>query len=928
MSRKLFRHPVGIFPTGARWYLACTAMLSLLCLAMHFAIQNQAQIDAEKVVQEWGEKAGVQVAGVHYHLLRNALILTEITISREDEHVAIPHLLLRANLRRLDGPNPQIGEVEIAGLEARLSFDGVDRLWRQDERLKRLWQAARQIKLENGVVTLLPRKESAQPLTLAGLSLRQRIQNQRRSVTAFAQLATGDIHWQWQSGGDEGSEESGRMGWRRVNAGLIAASLGLRPTDGELQGYVSWRAHGSEPLDIEGRAEFIGEGRAPGLLQWQAKEVADAWQVDATATDWPIDAWSESLPPIASRTLISGELTAPLLWQGRPGEWQLSSARGELNNLIYGAPEESDTQPWRWQRLTFESARLIPAQHQLSTGNILLTGAEIILEPQKQTVNGTEVAEQAWELTIGDIRTEELTLALQLERGRLEAQALEGNCRLAADGTLSFDLNSRTESSPDENDLSGKEPPFWQLNGHVKEGKSAPAKARFDLLARQLPVYHLRPLIPLEAASGKPLALEGNTEELRLAIEVNDGFWQATGEATASALRLAHAGDVLEADQLAVQFGPVGMGLPTQKISQLDVREWRYLTVLDPLPQQQPEREARQERVRQTPPWWTTMLREQNWRIDTAIWLGGSVSVGHADSRWAEDLDLQLNRLEVGEWANLQMRGKIGDGAFAASGAWDALSLSSRFKGEASLSNALPFFLRNWMNISGMPPPLRGRLSARLAVSETEAPGGYHAVANIGLKRGLTRLGVFPNDPMLSRIDYNTNDALMLLTDAKGNAELNFETSGDWQESPLTLGRLGHAMQSAIQQRIKAREQQEYSPATADANGESLFKVQIRLHDDNTLSLNERARLHKALRVLRGGKGRVIDLVPRWGGEALNAELIARIKNTQYLIEKYLTYRGVVKERIFPQWPTVENQVKEIGSISLVVRRLRQPSRE
>jgi len=919
---------------GARWYLACTAMLSLLCVAMHLSIQEHAQTKAERLIQEWGNATGIEVAGVHYHLLRNALILKEIGISRGEEKISISHMLLRANPRLLTGPNPQIGRVEIAGLEAAVSLDGISETWGEDERLQRIWQTSRYLSLDNGIVTLFSKDETRQPLTFAGLSLRQRSQGQRRTITATAQLATGDLHWQWQSGEQGGVGAGGKMGWRQIDAGLIAAALGLRPVAGELQGHLSWGAAqkedtGQKPYDIEGRVTFItGQGRPDGSLRWQAAKRPDNWQVDLSATDWPVDAWIDSLPRIANRSLYSGDLTGSLLWQGSSEKWKLSGTQGELRNVVYADTDASDVPPWHWQRLAYENLQLAPAERRLTAAGMRLAGAEIVLTPQSQPARqNTAAAEPGWTAVIDNMQAEGLTLALQLERGRVETPTLQGSGSLKADGQLTFDLNSSSADAPEGGESADREPPQWRLNGYATKHQGVPAEARFDLLARHVPVHRLRPLIPLEAASGKPLALEGDVAELHLAVEVTDGLWQAKGEAVVAALRLAHAGDILETDQLAVQFGPVGMGLPSQRVSQLDVRGWRYLTVLNPLPPLQPGEEVRQERVRQQPPWWTTMLRRQNWSVETSIWLDGSISVGHADSRWAEGLDLQLNHLQAGQWADIQMRGRVGDGEFALNGDWDALSLPSRFKGEASLTHALPFFLRNWMNISGMPSPLRGRLSARLTVAEGETPNDYQASASIGLKRGLTRLGVFPSDPLLSRIGYNTNDALMLLADTRGDAELTFAASGDWRDSPLTMERLGRAMQSALQQRIKAREQRKHSPMR-DTSGETLLRVQVRLHDEESLSLNERARLHKALSVLRSGSSRVIDLVPRWAGAKLDAELLGRIKKTQHLIEQYLTYRGVSKGRIFPLWPTAENQVKEIGSISLVVRQTRQPSPE
>ena len=925
MSGRIFHHPVGSFPLGARWYLACIATLALICMAMHLSIQERAQKEAESLVRQWGAAANIEVGDVHYHLLRNALILRQIAIVRSDDYISIRHMLLRANPNLLTSQSPQIHRVEIAGLEANISYPEIDQTWQQDETLSRLWRAASSLQLGDGIVTVYPRSREYQPLVLTGLALRQRILDHQRSITAAAQLGAADLHWQWQTDDKGGRKGNGRMGWQRLDAGLLATSLGLQPIRGELRGQVSWGNEGPSAPGLEGSMELTtGRERPAGHLQWQATATGDSWQVDTSATAWPLAAWSEILPQIGGRSFLAGNFSGALLWQGRMDNWQISSEKGELQDVVYGHPGDQKLPQWHWQRLAYEEILLIAAEQQLSAASLLLADGDITLQPQtrliqKQDENPLPVP--AWRLRADSIQAENLTLGLQLERGRVEAPALHGHGRWGADGLVSFELKSKAATplaeplaEPDTKQI---ERELWQLQGRAQLKQDAPPRAWLNLQASHVPLPRLRPLIPFEDASDKPITMAGQLTALKLNMEATEESWKVWGDANAETIELGHAGDILNIEQMAVKFGPVGIGLPSQKIEQLDIRGWQYVTTLSPL---SPSSTSQATATAVWQPWWTTVMRRHGWSMDTALWLGGTISVGNADALWAEGVDIQLKHLQPKQWADISMRGYVGGGDFSLSGAWDVLGGTGRFKGAARLDNALPFFLSNWMNTSGMPRPLRGRLSARLTVADVKETGIYRASTQIRLRRGLTRVGVFPKDPLITRIGYSTNDSLALLADDKGNATLSFDVEGEWQEAPLTLQRLGLALQSTLQARIKEHELLEHAVMHDPGRGETLLTVQMRLHDGGSLSLNERARLHKAVRALRGNRGRVLDLLPNWAGEEMNAEVLARIADTQQLIERYMAYRGIGKERIFPLWPTEQNRVEGIGSISLIVR--------
>lgn len=927
MKRRIFHHPVGMFPTGARWYLASIAILSLLALAMHLSVQMFAQQKAEALIRQWGKAADVEIGDVHYHLLRNALILQRINVVRGEDSVSMQHMLLRANPALLTGDTPQIGRVEIAGFEARLSHAGARGAWRRDEALKKLWRAAGSLSLREGTVRFHPGAERDPPLVFTDLSLRQQLQGTRPGVTATARLQGAPVHWQWQADGT-GSAAKGKLGWQDVDAGLIAASFGLKPIAGTLKGYLNWipadhTAAAAQTPDMEGRVELdAGDGISGRQLQWQGRKNADRWQLDISARAWPLEAWTDSLPRISGKSLVSGQLSGDLFWQQRPDGWRLSSNRGELRDVVYVRQDNSGDPAWRWGKIDYEDVSLDPASRRLVASDILLADAGITLQPQpaaaaERTVTMEQTAD--WSIDAGGIRVQELTLGLNLEQGSVEIGALQGDGSWSADGVLNFDL----ESVAADVDGAGNSPPspFWRMRGEAVLEPGAATRAQFDLEARHVPLSRLRPLVPLADAKTRLLTLEGRAH-LELMVMVERDIWQARGLVAADDIRLSHGGDMLAMQQLAIKLGPVGTGLPVQRIDSLDIRGWHYITVLNPVPPLATvvAEEAEVSEFRQ--PWWAELLRSRNWSVAEANWLDGTVSVGHEDARWAERLNIHIHNIGVDQWADIGMRGMVDGGEFALNGSWDALGETNRFRGKASLHHALPFFLRTWMGISGMPRPLRGRLSAELSVAEREAGSGYIATVRIRMLRGLTGMGVFPDDPLLSRTGFSTADVLTLLNRQGGDvAELNFEVAGNWRERPLNLERLGQAMQSALQEKIGKQEKRDFAVMPEPAGDEAVAETQIRLHGSDSLSLNERIRLHGILRALRRSNDLVVDLVPNWAGESLDAELLARIQYTQGLIERYMGYRSIPRARVFPLWPTAVNRIKGVGSISVVVRR-------
>lgn len=914
-KRRIFRHPVGIFPMGARWYLACIATLALLCVAAHLSIQQHAQQQAASLLQQWGQKAQVQIGDIHYHLLRNALIVKQIHVDRQDVSLSIAHMLVRANPELLTSDSPQIGEIEIAGVQARLWNPEAESPWQQDEHLKRIWYASRSVSLRDGTLTLYPQGDTAPAVEMTGLQLEQDYLNQQRRLFATAQTPGGDIALQWQVNEESGSS-SGALHLQQVEARGLSSLLGLYPAAGLLSGHMNWSQTVSEQpgMQLEGQMQLSNadnESDESHQLHWQGSQEAEIWKVSVQAEAWPLDAWADVLPRIGGRHLLAGELDGTLQWRGTPGHWKITASQGALHNVIYTQRDAQEAVDWHIGRLEYKNAQVNQARQRLQASGILLSDSSIALQPLP--FDASEPAERTlegdWHIAIDDIGVQNMSLGLHLPQGSVTAAALDGSGNWQPGEALNYRLKTQAAIEQAYTALAGetvKRAEYWQLRGQIPRAQSGLNEASLNVQARNVPLAKLRALVPLTGSKTAPLTLKGNTS-LKLDVSVHDGAWQAAGIATAEKVMLAHAGDTWKMDHLAMTFGPVGMGLDVQSVVLLDVQGWKYIAALNPLSAYSAASSSLPETA-----WWVRPLRRQHWKIDSVRLNSGTISLGHSNDHWARELDIRLDHLQMDQWAELHMQGKVGDGDFALDGSWDALGEVSRFRGKASLKNALPFFLNNWMTASGMPRLVRGRIFADISVDAGEAADSYQGSVQLKLLRGLTEMTPVPNDPLLSRIGFATSDALNRLNDAANVAALQFDIGGLWNADPLNLDRLGIFMQPALQQAVTQQAKQDKLPGEKP---EQAVRARIRLHKSGSLSPNERFRLYKAVRLLRRHPDWVVDLSPHWTGDEIDADMLKRVLYTQQLVETYFSSRKIDRRRVFPLWPTVEDHADEVGSV-------------
>ncbi|MFQ5519647.1 MAG: hypothetical protein ACE5E3_06575 [Mariprofundus sp.] len=221
-------------------------MFALLGIAAHLSIQIHAQQRAEQMIQQWGEKAGVSIGDVRYHLLRNGLILQNIHIQRGDDSINIEHLLVRADLGLLTSNKPRIGKVALSGLQADIHAPGKTFNWQQDQHLKRIWQATTALTIRDGNMKLHLADSNAPPLELTSIFMRQRLRSSIRHLSGNGLMHGGTVNWQWQISAQHSVPGQGAVNWQHVEAAAFTKSLGLKQTTGHFSGQFDWQSSPSD----------------------------------------------------------------------------------------------------------------------------------------------------------------------------------------------------------------------------------------------------------------------------------------------------------------------------------------------------------------------------------------------------------------------------------------------------------------------------------------------------------------------------------------------------------------------------------------------------------------------------------------------------------------------------------------------------------
>jgi hypothetical protein len=915
----LFRHPVGLFPARARWYLAGISMSALLLVAAHFAIQAHTQDLARATVGQWARSSGGSVERVRFHLLRNALTLDGVHLEAGGMSLSIPEVLLYGRIDSLLGGHPALSRVTMTAPRLQLSAAAALHLLALQPgsgatMFHQIWFSARHLEIQGGTLVMSTGPGDARRWIFDGLNLLIRAQPEGRTIRGGFLYHGASLTLQSRmlrvAGGAAGDVA---VSWDRVDGRAAAREImGLSPLAGELSGSLRWRwrtdasgavarSHLEGGTRVVSGALVVDDTSVVPSLQWRADQAGERWHARISAVSWSLAPMKALAPLWYGRRLQSGRFSGDVEadWaDGSAPAGKVRIAKGQIRDLDYApaawAGDAENRPDWRIDRVDVADARLDLARHACTVGELGMTGGEIRLVPDQAPAAADAVP---WRLEVRAAQVSRLAVVLVFADGRpmLRTLPLSGQARLAG-GAFTCALRAA-------------DPPVsWKVEGQGHWAWPGDAGIRLDVDVAGLALTQLRAILPFAESpqTGSAVQLEGRAG-LALAVDVVHGQWTASGSMSARDVALSWQGDSWRAAQVDIDLDKVGTGVPVQALRRVQATGWRYQGALQSLtPVAQADAGTAGDML---PP----LRSGTDWRIDAMAWHGGTISFGRADAVWASNVELQLSDWAEGQMAPFALSGDLDGGALRVTGSMGRFAGQLRADLKGSVTSARPFFLNEWLQVSGAPRVVRGRWSTRFTWQD-DGQGPGHGHLRLWLHRWQLESGVFPNDPFLGRTGFGAHDLLHRL-----QANRLMTLAADYTQAapgPVAWSDLGDALLAAFRSRAESS-QAVLGPAAAGVR----METRIRLHGRAGLSHNERVRLRKLWRVLVADKRLVVDLRPQLGNQDPDAGLVATIRHTQDMIARFMTERGIPRRRLFPVWPTQANRGQ--GSIGIRVEVLR-----
>lgn len=886
MLRGLIRHPVGRTSAAGRWYLACISMLALLLLSLHFAVQERAQQQAREMVAKWAGQQGVAIAAVQYRMMRGALTLDDFHVRREGMELKAASLLLQGDVTSLMNMQPRLSLLELRDVQLQLAgvpsgFQIAEESY--DPMLARLWRSARAVVVEGGTIRVgagggVPFR----PVDLRLLRFRARGSGDARHAKGEFQLLGGHLELQAESVWGDGAAPQlhGHTRWQGVDAARFLQDVtGWQPVAGELGGEAAWtvQADGNVVLTGGTKLAVAGGKAAPARLQWTGGMEAGRWKGAVEAAQWPLVMFAGSLPSVAQRHLDGGLLNGEVDISLQNDDWHVAGKALTVDGLRLQRAVVQGDDPHLWQA---EQASLRGLDINVAGRKFYLEQLRLVSVDAKFDSAATEAASNGWDLRIDAVDVEALRPSINLGEGRLfNLPPLAGRAIWRAGG-WSVSLNDDGSEG-------------WRISGEIALRKDS--SNRLVVKAEEAPLVRFRPLLPPLLRSGGA-ELEG-TVHARGELSAQAGAWSLAGHARIENVYVGLFGDNWFADTAEIDLTEAGGALPGPHIGVIQFKGWRYRAALYPL--------ARADQVASITHadargWFGT------WHVDRLLMARGTVAVGQAAAVWMEDVDVELSGIAPQAYAALTLRSRFDGGSMFASGRIgfsssrphvDVLKLSVR--------DVLPFFAREWLQLSGIPALQRGRLYGDLTLREGDA--GWQGVAYVRLQHGLLEQNAFPQDPLLELTGFNTHELFSRLSNG-AVIRLKAPIEGRGTLAGVTGESLVRTVRRAVEEAGSGVERLQLQTLS-----------QVRLHEREALSHNERVRMRSAIRTLKEQPKWVVELLPQLGERELDAQTVAQVRYTQQLMVRFLQEYGIAPERVFPVWPGVQHR-GTAGASGIVLR--------
>jgi len=878
--KALFRHYAGRMPSPARWYLAVAAMLLLVLLGAHFAVQAHVQKIMRQSVYAWLHQAGGTAAEVRYRLLRGALTVNGVRVKRDGWMFKAPRVYLHVSMHVMLSKNARFPMVRLDGVD--IALPGHDIMqWSQGAPSSRIMQLtaaighARRIMLSHSRVRFLGTKN---PWTVRDVS--GQFTSDGFDLNGISNGGSLHMH-----GKASGGVARGTLDWKGMAATDIARSLGLGVALGSASsGLLHWQVEAAtRHLDMHGNVQLVDQPGA-GAVQIQGETGPEGFKLLAQCHNVFLDGFGEFLPALAGRRLQTGIWNGDLQLsrQGENNQWRM-----RLDGAVRKAKFVSENSPaWMLGSMTLSGTVVNFSTHRLHADRVQIHDMDITLQADEVWRTDASWPLQAEALEFENVRP---VISPGAESGRLALPALKGSGHVDGDGHVQLDAASDDDEA-------------WRIHGEGDPG----TLFTVNIQAERVPVVRLRPFLPnlsLPGNAGAP-RISGNSR-FKIAVKCGSGRVWLAGRAVFSDVALSQGGDTFSAHSVTVDIHKAGM-VKTQSLGPVRIDGWHYQAALHPIPKTL-ENETTLDTAAQR--------RELPWSVDGIVASHGVISMGSKDAVWARDAFLSLNKLRAGTSSPLKFHAVFGSGNLRMRGRISPFSVVPEITLKARLTSALPFFLNNWLAVSGAPRLLRGRLDGALYIKPAHGKAAYSGQLNLTLHQGRLESGAFPQDPLLSLAGFDMR-ALSERLSRRGDLKLVIPFAGNWRVRPFSMRALGLAALKAVKRRATSAK-----PARLDRLSHTVMVSRIRLHKGHVFSHNEHVRLWRLVKTLWKQPKLVAELIPQLGRGTLDAALAARVRHTQEMIEQYMRRRGIIRRRIYPVWPSGEHRAGDASGIKVLVRR-------
>ncbi len=871
-------------------------MLSLILVAVHFAMQVYAQQEANRLVRIWSEQHGVSIGDVRYRMLRGALTLVDVRYKGKELQLYASSLFLRGNLDSLSSNNPKASYVEIRGADVSMTSAAFMAIMDQKrsvmpELFEQLWRSAQRVGIYHTRLQMLP--DIAIPLPAKPVE---------GFLTQFESSDVGDVRElkalaSWQGGEltlvtrnelvDGVSRfTKGELRWNDLNAELLLRDLlGFAPVSGTANGRVIWnrQTDTSHVYDLQGllNIAMAGGGVSPASIGWKGTVTDGAWQVDVSSVAWPVNIFSNYLPSFQGRRLTAGRFDGEFRLAGILEHWQLDIAKSTLSDLRCDRQGEGEAVPsgWRAEKVVLKGGTLQWPKRSIIIEQAELTGGDVVIDAR-----GMEAEELQWEFSLGKMAIADLRTVIRLSEERVHLPPLNGELKRGKGGDLS--LNLASPESPDMGEVER-----WYISGSGNPTATGSERLMFDVEASRASLARFRPFMPYMIRNSAT-DLTGGVD-LQLKVLAGIESWEARGRVVVTDAAFRNGGELWALEQGNVEIGRMGVGLGIQEIEGIAVDGWHYQVALRPLQRPGVQGDV-QMRVSKADPWEIRKLELNH----------GTISVGQPDARWLHDISIHVGEVRFGKAIPVRLAAVAGGGSISLKGnlSWEE-AVPTLQDAKVTVRDVLPFFMNEWLSVSSLPQIIRGRLYADIAV-RAKADREYSGMGYFRLQHSLLASAILQDDLLLSQVGFNTFDVFNTLQQS-GRLRMRVPVEGH--------GGLAEVLGNSMLRVVKTEMQKKQIAQSSNVISDNLLSS-IRLHAEKSLSQNERVRLRKAIKHMLDKPKTAIELRPQLSLEMDGDDQIRRVRHTQELIETFMVQRGIPASRIFPIWP--HEQLKRSGSTS------------